>query len=155
MFGGRYDTKLNQYRKEMEKKGFNITITKNIPFMTQHCNVLVTTTASETPIIKAEAIHPGTHITAVEADAPNKSELDPALIEKCDVLVVDSKEQCIHHGEISHAYKKGLIAKEKLLELGEVIHNPALGRSHAEQITMADLTGIAVQDIQIVKAIIN
>ena len=59
------------------------------------------------------------------------------------------------HGEVSHAYAKNLIKSEQLIEIGEIISNQSLGRKNKEQITIADLTGVAVQDIQITKAIIK
>lgn len=57
--------------------------------------------------------------------------------------------QCIDHGDASYAIKAGLIVKEQLIEVGAVIKNPESGRTDEHQITVADLTGVAVQDIQI------
>jgi ornithine cyclodeaminase len=45
------------------------------------------------------------------------------------------------------------IAEDSILELGNVIKNPELGRSSDEQITVVDLTGVAIQDIQIAKMV--
>jgi len=41
------------------------------------------------------------------------------------------------------------------VELGHVISGKAEGRTRADQLTVADLTGVAVQDIQITKAVFN
>jgi ornithine cyclodeaminase len=152
---GRCDNKLNLYKNDMTKNGFDVSITNDVSIIGQACNLIITTTASESAILKASHIKPGTHITAVGADSPNKLELEPEIISKSDIITVDSKSQCIDHGEISHAYEQGLITKDRLIELGEIINNPSLRRSNPQQITIADLTGLAVQDIQIVKSIIN
>jgi len=56
-------------------------------------------------------------------------------------------------GEICHALEAGLIVEGDVVELGNVIAEPALRRSDDSQITVADLTGVAVQDIQISKAV--
>jgi ornithine cyclodeaminase len=69
------------------------------------------------------------------------------------VVVADSIEQCLTRGEISKALQAGLINKEDLIELGDVIAGRQSGRTFDEQITVADLTGVAVQDIQIAKAV--
>jgi ornithine cyclodeaminase len=69
------------------------------------------------------------------------------------VVVADSIEQCLTRGEISRALQAGLINKEDLIELGDVIAGRQSGRTSDEQITVADLTGVAVQDIQIAKAV--
>lgn len=151
---GRSDKKLHQYKNEMTLKGFDVKITEDLKELTANCNLIVTTTSSIEPILKASDIQPGTHITAVGADSIGKIELEPKLVALSDIRVVDSKLQCIDHGEVSWAIKNNLINERDLIELGEVIANPSLGRKNQEQITIADLTGLAVQDIQIVKAII-
>jgi ornithine cyclodeaminase len=56
-------------------------------------------------------------------------------------------------GEIHQALKAGVLEKERIVELGDLIVRPELHRSSEEQITIADLTGVAVQDIQIAKAV--
>jgi len=56
-------------------------------------------------------------------------------------------------GEIHQALKAGLLEKERIIELGNVIVNPDLQRTSEEQTTIADLTGVAVQDVQITKAV--
>ena len=46
-----------------------------------------------------------------------------------------------------------MLEKERIVELGDLIVRPELRRISEEQITIADLTGVAVQDIQIAKAV--
>jgi ornithine cyclodeaminase len=87
------------------------------------------------------------------SDTPEKNELDPQILQKADIVVADSISQCLLRGEIHQALKAGVLEKERILELGNVIVNPDLQRISEEQITIADLTGVAVQDIQIAKAV--
>ncbi len=84
---------------------------------------------------------------------PHKIELEPAILGKADLVVADSIEQCRLRGEIFHALKAGVLEEGDVVELGKVIADPALGRADDPQITIADLTGVAVQDIQIAKAV--
>lgn len=151
---GRTDEKAMAYKQAMAEKGFMVHIAKSPAEVAQNCNLIITTTSSREPLLKVEDIRPGTHITAMGADAPGKIELDSRIIANADIVVVDSRSQCIDHGEICTAYHKKLITDDRLLELGAVIANPALGRLSKNQITVADLTGVAVQDTQIAKAII-
>jgi ornithine cyclodeaminase len=62
---------------------------------------------------------------------------------------VDSVSQCADHGELAHALSTHNITIERVHELGRVIAGDAPARVHADQITIADLTGVAVQDIAI------
>ena len=87
------------------------------------------------------------------SDTPEKIELDPAILQKADIVVADSISQCLLRGEIHQALAAGVLQKERIVELGNVITDPQLRRLSAEQITVADLTGVAVQDIQITKAV--
>ena len=99
----------------------------------------------------AAHIHPGTHITAVGADADGKQEIDPLGFEKADIIVADSKDQCIDHGDMAYAVRDGIIDPDKIVELGDVARYKKWQRKNDKQITIADLTGVAIQDIQITK----
>ncbi len=87
------------------------------------------------------------------ADTADKQELEPAILGKADLVVADSIEQCRVRGEIHHALAAGVLREDDVRELGKVIVDPALQRTADSQITVADLTGVAVQDIQISKAV--
>lgn len=111
--------------------------------------LIVTTTASRQWLLGAEAVQPGTHVTAVGADGGGKQELDPELFARAAVRAVDSAAQCSLYGDSAFALAKGLIGPSDLIELGAVIEDPALGRRSEHDITIADLTGVAVQDMAI------
>jgi ornithine cyclodeaminase len=87
------------------------------------------------------------------SDTELKQELDSTILEMADLVVADSISQCIERGEISHALKDGKLAKNDIVELGDILNGQHPGRTSTEQITVADLTGVAVQDIQIATAV--
>lgn len=146
---GRNHQELDDYRTFAERLGFVVSTTLSAEQVARSCNLIVTATPSRQALLQSEWIRPGTHITAVGADTPGKQELDAALVGRADVIVVDSLAQCSQYGEISHALKAGLIDKEQLLELGLLLAGEGVGRTNQQQITVADLTGVAVQDAQI------
>lgn len=121
--------------------------------LTSACNLIVTTTPARSPLITARQVRKGTHITAMGSDDDGKQELDPGILAAADIVVADSIAQCVDHGECLYAVKEGLIAESAIVELGEVIADPAKGRTRDDQITVADLTGVAIQDIQIAKIV--
>jgi ornithine cyclodeaminase len=151
MVWGRNRARTERYKSEMAEQGFKVEAAARIEELAESCNLIVTTTLAREPLLKAKDIRPGTHITAVGADAPGKQELDPEIFNKADVCVVDSLSQCIDHGETAHAVKAGFSVERRLVELGAVIKDVERGRTEDEQITIADLTGVAVQDIQVAK----
>ena len=119
----------------------------------RQCRLIVTATPSREPLLQVADIRPGTHITAVGSDTPEKVELEPELLARADIVVVDSLAQSEHRGEVHRAVRAGAVPRDRVVELGDVIANPRLGRQSNDQITIADLTGVAVQDIQIAKAV--
>lgn len=130
-----------------------IEATSDMDYLSNNCNLIVTTTPAKSPLIMAHQIRPGTHITAMGSDDKGKQELDAALLVKADILVADSKAQCIQYGELSHGVKVGLIKESEIFEIGNLIKDKSLRRKNDEQITIVDQTGVAVQDIQIAKMV--
>ncbi len=146
---GRNRDRMEEYQLDMESKGWKVHLCENPHSVAQKSNLIVTTTCSKEPLLHVSDVNSGTHITALGADSPGKQELDPKLFSLADLIVADSKSQCLHHGELSHA--KALINEDQIVELGLV----GEGRTAPEQLTIIDLTGVAVQDIQIAKAVIS
>ncbi len=144
---------LEAYKRDMAPLGFSIQTTLYGEEIASNCSVIITCTPSKKPLLQADQIRRGTHITAVGADTPEKQELDAAILKKANRVVVDSISQCQLRGETFHALQQGLVKKGDLVELGAVITNKNLQRAADDEITVCDLTGVAVQDIQISKAI--
>jgi ornithine cyclodeaminase/alanine dehydrogenase-like protein (mu-crystallin family) len=141
--------------EEMATMGFRTRVEARLEDLCASCSLIVTTTPSRQPLINAAWIKSGTHITAVGADGAGKQELCPGVFAKADIRVVDSLRQCREFGDVSHALTAGTVAAESLVELGRIIEDPRLGRTGDDQITVADLTGIAVQDIRIAELVLR
>ena len=146
---------LHTYKKEMESDGFQIQTTLNCVDVQKTCNLIVTATPSKTPLLFVKHLQKGTHITAIGSDTPEKQELDSRILQQANIVVADSINQSQSRGEIYQARKAGLLKENKIVELGNVIQKSELQRISENQITIADLTGVAVQDIQIAKEIVK
>lgn len=113
-------------------------------------DIIVTTTPSDRPILQAEWLEPGQHITAMGSDSEHKNELDPVIVAKADLYVADRLSQTRLLGELHHAIKAGVVEGDRVFpELGEVIAKAKQGRGSERDITVADLTGTGVQDTAI------
>ena len=150
---GLNEAELAAYRRDMERDGLKIRTTLRAEDVTAAADLIVTCTPATTPILKAEWIRPGTHITAVGSDTAAKQELEAAILARADRIVVDSLSQSELRGEVYRAVSAGAITRDRLVELGRVIEDETLRRASDDEITVADLTGVAVQDIQISKAV--
>ncbi len=113
-------------------------------------DLLITATPSRQPIVRAEWLKPGVHITAMGSDGPEKQELFPEVLARADRIFCDSVAQCRRLGELHHALKAGVISEDRVSgEIGELVLGLKPGRQKEEEITVADLTGLGVQDAAI------
>jgi ectoine utilization protein EutC len=112
-------------------------------------DIIVTATPAGKPILKADWLAPGQHVTAMGSDSEHKNEIDPAAFGKI-VYVADSLAQTRRLGELAHAIKAGVASeRQAFAELGQVIAQRAPGRASEDDITLCDLTGTGVQDTAI------
>ena len=118
--------------------------------------VIVTATASTTPLIKAAWVAPGTHITSVGTGSPEKVELEPELLRKADKVIADRIFQTERYGNLHHAIAAGVLKPEQMYgELGDLASGRLPGREQAGEITIADLTGVGVQDAAIAAVVVE
>lgn len=149
---GRDEQASKRLQSEIEKN-CTVQIASSPAQVASKCNLIVTTTPSTIPLLFVKDIMPGTHITAVGSDTSNKQELDSSLLAKADLIISDSIPQSKSRGEIYRAVLDHKITHEKVTELGVALQNPSLCRTTDDQISIVDLTGVAVQDIVISKAV--
>jgi len=118
--------------------------------------VIVTATASTTPLLMASWVAPGTHITSVGTGSPEKIELEPAVLARADKLVADRLLQTERYGNLHHAIAAGAVTRDKVYaELGDLAAGRLPGRAGTDEITVADLTGVGVQDAAIAQAVVE
>ncbi len=129
--------------------GFPVEATSDPAAAVAEADVVVTTTPATSPIVQAGWLRPGQHVTAMGADQPGKNEIDPAPFALIR-YVPDRLSQAREVGELRAAIAAGGVAREAVFaELGEVLAGTASGRTAADDITLADLTGTGVQDTAI------
>src|SRR5216110_970704 len=118
--------------------------------------IVVTATASTTALIKAAWLTPGTHITSAGTGSPEKVELEPEVLGKADKLIADRVAQTERYGNLHHALAAGVVTRESVYgELGDLAAGRVAGRETASEITVADLTGVGVQDAAIAQAVVE
>lgn len=115
-------------------------------------DVCITCTRATEFFIRKEDVPPGMFIAAVGADSPEKQELDPALLASSKI-VVDIVSQCARVGELHHALDWGVSLDYVHAEIGDIISGKRPGRSSANEITIFDSTGTALQDVAAAAAI--
>ena len=108
-------------------------------------DVVHATTASPDPVVRFDWLSPGAHVSSVGYGAGG-SELDPAIVERADVVVVEQRDSAFAPLPAG-APELEPRGREGVVELGEVIAGTAVGRRSDEEITLYKSVGVAVQDL--------
>ncbi len=109
----------------------------------RHARLIVTATASRQPLLRFADFEPGTHISAVGADAPGKQELEAEILRRAALLLVDSRRQCEKLGELQHASAEN----HRAVEAGAYCESPPAWDRGG--ISVCDFTGLGVEDLYI------
>jgi ornithine cyclodeaminase/alanine dehydrogenase-like protein (mu-crystallin family) len=116
-------------------------------------DVVVTCTPSRSALIAADDVSPGTFLAAVGADSAGKQELDPRIFTRARI-VVDSLDQCALIGDLHHAIAAGLVSRDDVhASIEEVVEGTKPGRTSADEVTVFDSTGTALEDVAAAAAV--
>jgi alanine dehydrogenase len=113
--------------------------------------IVVTVTPGHEVLFPQGSLQPGQHVSLMGADGPGKAEIAAEELARVRVFC-DDWEQASHNGELVHAVERGLLSRDDVTTLGEVLTGGAPGRTSADEITAFDSTGLAIQDLAIALA---
>ncbi|MEZ5865314.1 MAG: ornithine cyclodeaminase family protein [Geminicoccaceae bacterium] len=139
---------LDSFMRNMQPKFPDLTIrcSTSLEDVVPGADVVSTITPARGPIVRDEWIAPGTHIAAVGADKGGDQELESAILQRARIFVDDIR-QCRTDGEINVPLSQGIIQESDIAgEIGKVVCGALPGRQSADQVTLFDSTGIALQD---------
>ena len=150
---GRNENAVTVLVEELRSHNLNVDVATNLDEEVSLADIIITTTPATSALFGNNLVKPGTHITAIGADTHGKQELPTSLIESASLLVCDMMSQSLNHGDFQVINDTDL--SKKVVELGNILSNSCAGRTSDNDITIADLTGIAAQDIAITSGIID
>lgn len=147
---GRRPGAAEQYAREMTTGGVTVFAAAGAQEAAAGADVVITATSAAEPLLRAGWLTPGTHVTAVGSDMPHKQELDPRVLAAADKYVPDSIAAAAACGELHHAIEAGVFGPGRVYgELGALASGRLPGRAGEDELTVADLTGLGVQDAAI------
>ena len=115
------------------------------------CDVVITVTPGASVLYGPGSLRPGQHVSLMGADGPGKAEIATEELARARVFC-DDWEQASHGGEAAAAVEAGLLGRDDVTQLGEVLAGAAEGRTGDEDVTVFDSTGLAIQDLAIARA---
>ena len=114
-------------------------------------DVLVTVTPGREVLLPEGSLRPGQHVSLMGADGPGKAEIAVEELARVRVFV-DDWEQASHGGECAAAVAAGVLGRDDVTQLGDVLAGTAAGRTTNDEVTAFDSTGLALQDLAVALA---
>jgi alanine dehydrogenase len=114
-------------------------------------DVVVTVTPGREVLFREASLRTGQHVSLMGADGPGKAEIAPGELAHTRIFC-DDWEQASHSGDLSGAVEAGLVSRDEVTQLGDVLAGTAPGRSSDDEITAFDSTGLAIQDLAVALA---
>jgi alanine dehydrogenase len=114
------------------------------------CEVVLTVTPGSAVLYPPDSLEPGQHVSLMGADGPGKAEVALEELGRAH-LFCDDWQQASHGGELAAAVAAGVVSRADVTEIGAVLIGDADGRRSADDITLFDSTGLAIQDLAIAK----
>ena len=114
-------------------------------------DLLVTVTPGHEVVLGEGALRPGQHASLMGADGPGKAEIAIGELARVRVFC-DDWEQASHNGDVVHGVEAGVLTRDDVTQLGDVLTGHARGRQSDEEATVFDSTGLAIQDLAIALA---
>jgi alanine dehydrogenase len=133
-------------------------------------DVVVTVTPGREVVFPEGSLRPGQHVSLMGADGPGKQEIAAEEIARVHVfcddweqdgtngtpgrghIYADDWEQASHNGDLVHTVEAGVLRRDDVAQLGDVLVGAAEGRQSSRDITIFDSTGLAIQDLAIALA---
>jgi alanine dehydrogenase len=114
-------------------------------------DLLVTVTPGREIVLGEGSLQPGQHASLMGADGPGKAEIAVEELARVRVFC-DDWEQASHNGDLVHAVEAGVLGRDDVTQLGDVLAANAAGRESDDDVTVFDSTGLAIQDLAIALA---
>ena len=127
-------------------EGLPIELMDDLEATVRGADVVVTVTPSTEPLVADLWVHPGTHLACIGGGLAGSQELEPAILKRARIFTDDIR-QCQDDGEINVPLANGELSLDDVAgDFGAVVAGKLDGRESADQITVFDSTGIALQD---------
>ena len=119
-------------------------------------DIIATITNSQQPVLLGEWLKPGTHINAAGNNSWLKREIDTRAIAMSDIIATDDVEQAkFECGELMRAAEVGRFSWDMAVPVHDIVGGKSSGRDDAEQITLFESQGLALEDIAACERIVE
>ena len=132
-----------------------ITIQQDANRAVQEADIVICSSKSPTPLFDGNVLKTGTHINGIGSYQPHMQEVDLNTLYKCDKVVVDTMEGCLHEaGDFIVPMKEGKWGTDSIYgEIGDIVCGQKDGRTNQKEITFYKSVGISYLDTMVAQSV--
>ena len=147
-YGRNADKRVEFCRRMSERLGIEVIPARSPEEVPQEADIVVTVTNSEVPVLFGDWLKRPAMIVAAGANHWYKRELDTAVIEKSNLIVVDEMEQAkVEGGNLLYAVAKGVLTWDRVEELGDVVNGRIPVPDRRTSTLLFQSHGLAINDM--------
>jgi alanine dehydrogenase len=134
--------------KALSQFGLDVEVQTGEKALVEGADIICTLTPSNEPVLFGQDLTPGVHINAVGSCSPVARELDSEAVIKSRLFVDLIESTLAEAGDILIPIAEGKITKDHIVgEVGQICNGEITGRRSANDITMFEALGLAVEDL--------
>jgi ornithine cyclodeaminase/alanine dehydrogenase-like protein (mu-crystallin family) len=151
----RNEARRNAFCVEMaEKLGVAVTAASSAEEVVSASEILVTATNARQPVLLGSWLRPGQHVNAIGSNALSRRELDEEAVRRASFIATDSLEQAkIECGDLAAVVEAGNLSWDDVFELSDVVAGKVSCRREAEDVTLFESQGLAIEDVAVAKIV--
>ncbi|MUN55906.1 ornithine cyclodeaminase [Kocuria koreensis] len=140
---------VEKLQRNLEPLGFRVTVADTVDDAVADADIITTCTAdkAQNTILANRHVRPGVHLNAVGGDCPGKTELEAEILDRGNVFVEFTPQTRVE-GEIQQ-----MDPDFPVTEFWQVLNGEAEGRTSAEDITIFDSVGFAINDFSALRCV--
>ena len=114
----------------------------------RQADIVVAATTSDAPVVQGKWLRPGTFVASAGAYEPTSREVDSDTVRMAARRVIDSRKDCLEHaGDFMIPVKEGVLTRDSIAEIAEVVSGARPGRGSDAEITYYKSIGVPIQDL--------
>ncbi len=142
----RNDDHAVEYAQEMQDVAPQVRAYERIEDACRDADIIVTTTPAIEPVLLAEHVSRGSHITAIGSDNEFKREISGELLTMVDIFCCDLQSQSESHGELKYFKNRHQETPWPVYEIGKIIAGEIACQRKPTDISLCCLSGTGVLD---------
>jgi alanine dehydrogenase len=114
------------------------------------CDIVITATASKTPVFEGAWLKPGVHLNVVGSNFLNKTEIDVETVRRASIVAVDDIDQAKSEaGDFVAALAEGVLTWDRVQSLADIVSGSRPGRGHEDDVTLFKSLGLGMEDVAV------